>query len=142
MEQAIGIAVVVAFYLAFPAIWIMVSLLLSHIGDWTALARRYRSEAPVEGPTFHMCSGYVGSVCYRSCLVLRMCETGLQLSVLFPFRLGHPPLFIPWDEFHGMPKTGTSSSRFLDVCVGRPAVGTVSLPIWIREYMPSKVHAG
>jgi hypothetical protein len=25
-------------------------------------------------------------------------ETGLYMSVLLPFRIGHAPLFIPWDE--------------------------------------------
>jgi hypothetical protein len=35
---------------------------------------------------------------YGNCLTIGADTTGLMLSVLFPYRPGHPPLFIPWGE--------------------------------------------
>ncbi len=35
---------------------------------------------------------------YGNCLTIGADTAGLKLSVLFPFRPGHPPLFIPWSE--------------------------------------------
>jgi hypothetical protein len=35
---------------------------------------------------------------YRNCLVIGASPTGLYLAVFLPFRLAHPPLFIPWNE--------------------------------------------
>jgi hypothetical protein len=41
-------------------------------------------------------SGYVGLTSYGSCLIVGVDPTGIRLSILFPFRIGHPPLFLPW----------------------------------------------
>lgn len=35
---------------------------------------------------------------YGGCLNLAVTARGLQLSLLFIFRVGHPPLLIPWEE--------------------------------------------
>ena len=35
---------------------------------------------------------------YRNCLVIGANPAGLYLAVFLPFRVAHPPLFIPWNE--------------------------------------------
>lgn len=35
---------------------------------------------------------------YGSCLIVGVNPEGIRLSVLFLFRIGHPPLFIHWPE--------------------------------------------
>ena len=35
---------------------------------------------------------------YGSCLNVGADPAGVKISVLFPFRPGHPPLLIPWSE--------------------------------------------
>jgi hypothetical protein len=35
---------------------------------------------------------------YGGCLTVGSDAAGLYLAVMFLFRVGHPPLFIPWDE--------------------------------------------
>ena len=35
---------------------------------------------------------------YNNCLTIGVDTAGLYLSPLFFFRIGHPPLFIPWTE--------------------------------------------
>lgn len=33
---------------------------------------------------------------YSNCLTLTIGDRGIRLAILFPFRFGSPPLFIPW----------------------------------------------
>ncbi len=35
---------------------------------------------------------------YGGCLTIVVNSEGIGLSILWPFRAGHPPLFIPWSE--------------------------------------------
>jgi hypothetical protein len=129
--------ILAAFVIGFPSLWVAVSLLLSRVGGWAQLAERYPVTSPCEGPTFYMQSGSVGLVNYKSCLTLRICATGLRLSVLFPFRVGHPPILIPWKEFHSTAEKRVFFYSFLDAYVGMPVVAHMALPIWIRDYIPT-----
>lgn len=138
MEKLIPIA----FAIGFPIMWVSMSLLLSHMGDWAKLAEQYADSHMEQGETHCMSSGHVGSVNYKSCLILRVCENGLGLSVLFPFRIGHPPLFIPWDQFHSTSEKRVLFFRFLDAYVGTPVVANLVLPLWVRDHLPAPQNTG
>jgi hypothetical protein len=43
---------------------------------------------------------------YGSCVNVGVNQNGLYLSVVFLFRLGHPPLFIPWPDISATKKRG------------------------------------
>ncbi len=80
-----------------------------------------------------MQSGSVGRVSYRSCLTVHRSAEGLFLSVLLPFRPGHPPLFIPWNAVRN-----ATSRRILWVErvafeVGSPGLASVQLSPKIFE---------
>lgn len=70
---------------------------------WFALARHFKKqsepygESKTAGPLFYTVYmrfwGHYGSV-----IRLTAAADALYASVLFPFRIGHPPLRIPWDE--------------------------------------------
>lgn len=127
----------VAFAFAFPLFWIAVSLLLAHMGGWAKLAEKYpevrnRVESPSE--TYRMRSGSVGATNYSKCLNLRVYDDGLRVSVLLPFRIGHPPLFIPWDQFHSVSEKRVLFFRFIDAYVGMPVVANVVLPNCLRSH--------
>ena len=47
-----------------------------------------------------MQSGGIGMVNYNRCLTVHHAPEGIYVSVLLPFRLGHPPLLIPWSAIH------------------------------------------
>jgi hypothetical protein len=90
--------------LAFVAVWLLVTGLLSLIGGWHALADRYaepdgfdvevserfrfRSISLRQPPWF--------PASYRGCVTIAVTPGGLYLAVLFFFRFRHPPLLIPW----------------------------------------------
>jgi len=88
------------FFPLFIGGWLAISCLLSLIGGWHALAKRYRSAASDSGTLFSFASmglgrGF-GPVSYRSCLFVRFDSVGMALSIFPLFRFFHPRLFIPW----------------------------------------------
>ena|ERR1700752_3227997 len=86
------------FILFFSLLWSGVSVVLARIGGWGRLAETYRSEGDFEGRRWKLRSAKVGSVDYANCLTFGVNERGLYMGVLLPFRLAHPPLFIPWSD--------------------------------------------
>jgi hypothetical protein len=85
---------------AFVAIWLAICVLLSMIGGWHELSRRFESDTPIDGELFRFASGVMGyplfTVNYRRCLSMTVGPRGIALAVAFPFRLLHPRLVIPW----------------------------------------------
>lgn len=132
MDELIPLAFAI---IGFPILWVSISLLISHIGGWAKLAEYYADVRDEQGESYYMRSGYVGVINYRSCLTLRVCKNGLRLSVPFPFRIGHPPLFIPWDQFYRVSEKRIYFVRWLDTDVGRPLVANLVLPIWMRDHL-------
>lgn len=87
----------------FPAVfvlfWLVISLVISRIGGWSALAKRYRLEDSFDGERMRFRSGQMRyAMSYNNCLTIGADRRGLYLAVFFFFRPGHPPLFIPWSE--------------------------------------------
>jgi hypothetical protein len=82
---------------SFLVLWITVSLLISQISGWAELARYYRSTNLFQGLRWRFCSGRMRlTTRYNGCLTIGADGYGLYLAVFFPFRLGHPDLFVPW----------------------------------------------
>lgn len=84
----------------FALFWAAITGLLAIVGGWASLATSFRAEGPVEGEYLRFVSGSIGTrfipVSYGNCLFITVNEAGFRLSILFPFRLLSPPLFIPW----------------------------------------------
>jgi hypothetical protein len=137
-EQVFPFAIVVIF----PVFWIGISFILSRVGGWGALAERYpdlgQADVP-EAQTFRWRSVGLGAVNYGSCVTLRICDSGIGLSVMLPFRLGHPPLFIPWNELHSITLPSFLWVRKFKAYVGLPVVGSLVLPGWVADYYPHPI---
>lgn len=126
-------------FIGFPLLWCTVSLVLAHIGGWAKLANHYLAVPDREKRlerTYGMQSGYIGSTRYKGCLNFRIYEEGLGLSVLFLFRIGHPPLFIPWEQFHTISEKRVFLTRFCKASIGHPVVATVTFPMALRPHLP------
>jgi hypothetical protein len=122
----------------FPLLWYGVSLLLAKLSGWDKLADRYKRDdsVPASGiKMFHLRSGFVGSVNYKSCLSIGISDHGLMLAVFFPFRIGHPPLCIPWHEFSRVSERRGMLYSTTIAAVGRPTIVQLTLPGWVRSYM-------
>lgn len=80
-------------------IWCLVSVILAHVGGWQELATVYRAGSSFEGKRIGSQSASMrGGTGYRNVLTVGLNTSGVRLAVFFPFRLAHPPLFIPWSE--------------------------------------------
>lgn len=85
------------------ALWSGICFLISLLSGWHALSLRFRAQAEpygdikTAGPFFY--AVYTRFWTHYSS-VIRLCaaQDALYLSVLAPFRIGHPPLRIPWEE--------------------------------------------
>jgi hypothetical protein len=80
-----------------------VCFLISFLTGWFALARRFKKQSDPygdvrsAGPFFYTI--YMrGWSHYSSVIRLTAATDALYVSILFPFRIGHPPLCIPWSE--------------------------------------------
>lgn len=86
------------FPLAFAAMWVVVCLLLARMGGWKSLADVYRIDSGDPPGLSRFVTGRFNLVNYSSCLQVASTAEHLYLSVLLPFRIGHPALLIPWSD--------------------------------------------
>ncbi len=112
----------------FIAMWCGVCKLLALIGGWARLARRYPAGRRRAHDASWMQAGGVGVVRYNGTLTLGTCPEGLHLSVMKLFSFGHPPVFIPWPELHGLKAHDQWGIERLEFQAGHPAVTKLFLP--------------
>ncbi|MDB5101433.1 MAG: hypothetical protein JWM80_5854 [Cyanobacteria bacterium RYN_339] len=93
----------------FVTLWVTIGHMLAWAGGWHQLARRYVATDGFSGESHGFCSGEMGWTNYNGVLWLGTDGEGLRLAVMFPFRGGHPPLFLPWHEV----RLGERKKRFL-----------------------------
>jgi hypothetical protein len=84
----------------FVIMWVGITAVLSVVGGWGELGRRFPATTRPDGETFSFVSGALNAgmlpVGYGNCLFVTVGSAGVRLSVLFLFRILHPPLLIPW----------------------------------------------
>jgi hypothetical protein len=90
-------------FAVFLALWCSVGFLVSFLTGWFSLSRRFKrqsepyGETKTAGPFFYtIYMRFWGH--YSGVIRLTAASDALYASVLFLFRIGHPPLRIPWDE--------------------------------------------
>lgn len=105
MPVDVRILLTVGFPLFFVALWCGISLLASRLGGWHRLSRSYAVARAFAGTRRRrFCSvSFRPATNYGFCTTIGIEEVGLWLSVLPIFRLGHPPLLIPWSDLTATP---------------------------------------
>jgi len=84
--------------------------LISRLGGWNTLSVYYRSPGPFLNKPWRFQSAQMRwLIRYNNCLTIGSNSQGLYLSMLFLFRAGHPPLFIPWTDISIHSSTGRVS---------------------------------
>lgn len=102
-------------------------VMISRMGGWHRLAERFATNEPPAGQRFFMQSASFGNASYSYCLMIYVSEQGLYLSLMWPFRFGHPPLLIPWREIQ---EVGRHRYLWMDrivVEIGSPSLATINL---------------
>jgi hypothetical protein len=86
------------FLLVFVVFWCAISFVISLLGGWWFLASAYRAKSDFIGERWWFRSAGFGLANYENVLIVGANQAGLHLACIVPFRVGHPPLFIPWSE--------------------------------------------
>ena len=87
------------FPLYFISLWSGISLVVSLIGGWSELGRAYRAVVPFEGNRWNFQDAYLRLLTsYRGIVSVGANSEGFYASVFLPFRIGHPSLFVPWQD--------------------------------------------
>lgn len=115
------------FPIFFIGIWVTVCFLLARIGGWSRLAEYYQSQVPFTGKKWYFQSCQLGLTNYNGALTVGSNYYGLYLAVLLPFRVGHPPLLIPWSDITTAEYKGLMF-RYLDFTVARVPSLRLRLP--------------
>ena len=87
-------------FASFIAFWIVLSYLISLVSGWGMIAKYYRRPEGMllTGAKGFLTSLYLNRSNYRKSVYIRVDDFGMHLSMLFLFRFGHPPLFVPWSD--------------------------------------------
>jgi hypothetical protein len=89
----------ILFLILFAVFFSGVCFIISLMSGWHELANEYPLTGTFQGQRWHFRSANMRwGFHYNGCLTLGADQSGLFVSVLFPFRCGHPPLFIPWSD--------------------------------------------
>jgi hypothetical protein len=87
----------------FVGFWCGVTYLLGILSGWRRLAAHYAAAMPAAGLRFRFRSAKSGVIRYNHCLNFAIAPNGLHIWLLAPFRLGSPPLLVPWTDISARP---------------------------------------
>ncbi len=126
-----------AFPLFFPALWCGVLWLLATLGGWRRLSLTYPARGVPEGRHYTMQSAQLGGWCnYNGCLNMVVAAEGLHIVPFFLFRIGHPPLFIPWSSIHNAREWKFLWTHRVSFEVGDPSLAKMIVQRKILEGTP------
>lgn len=117
----------------FVLIWSGVVYLLAWLSGWRRLARRYRTDHKPSGPSMSSFVAMLGPVSYRGVLTIQTAPEGLYLSIMLFFRLGHPPLLIPWSAIKRQGIDQGLLIKWLALDLGEPPLATLRLPAFLVD---------
>jgi hypothetical protein len=116
-----------------------ICFIISMMSGWFSLSRRFRAEAEPYGqiksvgPFFYtVYMRFWGH--YSSIIRMTAADDALYLSVFFPFRIGHPPLCVPWKEIQ-FDRTKFLWRRYVVLTLGNEE----RIPMRISERMAGKL---
>lgn len=116
----------ILFPFLFIGMWVFITFLISK-GGWSKLAGKFQIEKPPIAKSLGLISGYINKTRYKNALILKYNDEGIFLSVLFLFRLFHPPLFIPWEEIKGTEESKVLLFKFRTLKIGDPVIARIKL---------------
>ncbi|UOR03853.1 hypothetical protein MUN82_12940 [Hymenobacter aerilatus] len=96
MNNSSLLLVIPAFITVFIGFWCVVCKLISFFG-WYQLSTQFQvAEEEIADSQFQLHQAKLGFARYNGVIKAAASASGLSLSVVFLFRVGHPPLLIPW----------------------------------------------
>ncbi len=86
--------------IAIPTVWCLVVWAIAKVSGWQQIARSYPMTQKIPNEkTIGLQSLRIGLFSqYNNSITYGFSDQGMSLQVLSIFRLGHPPIFIPWED--------------------------------------------
>ncbi len=123
--------------IVFPTIWIAACMVIGQVGGWAALAQQFEFREDFTGQRWRLQSARMRLwVRYGNCLTVGANPDGLYVAILFLFRVGHPPLFIPWREVSIAKKGGFLLIRYVELRLGHDLL----IPFRINESLANRLR--
>ena len=98
MEQISPFLALAIFAIVGPLFWCSICWLISRMGGWHRWAEFYPDPSGHQGRVLTWQSGAFRLGQYNGVLNLSADPDALVLSVILPFRFGHAPIRIPWED--------------------------------------------
>ena len=119
----------------FLILWTLVPIVISYVSGRASLAGQFRFNDTFSGPRWSWQSGQMRFMMnYNRCLTVGASEQGLYLDMNPLFRVGHPALFIPWNEISAKPQ------RILFFPGTRFQLGRENpVPLWVRKTLADRL---
>ncbi len=115
MTPVVAVVLVVG---CFAVMVTAVTYIISRMSGWVLLSRRFPAAGDFLGESWTWQSARLRGWCnYNNCLRIGADPQGLYLAAMAPFRLFHPPLFIPWTEIDA--QSGKAFLGFFDTVLLR-----------------------
>lgn len=87
------------------AFWCALIFFIGTVGGWRKLSEEFPADMPMEGRRFRGRSVQISWGCnYGGCVTLTASPRGLGISVWPIFRMGHPPMCLPWGDIQVTPE--------------------------------------
>lgn len=105
-----------------------VCILISLLSCWRTLAARFPAPKNFrEGQLSKRQSARVGVANYNNILTIGVSPAGLYLACIFPFRLMHSPILIPWQQVKAVRQKRFLRRTTTFLTIGSPKIATISL---------------
>ena len=101
-ETSLPFVILPVFVVGFTLFWSLIVFVIAHTGGWAGLANAYPGTKKPEGRSWNWRSirfGLFGN--YRNAVDVSLSDAGLYMRPIFPFRIGHKPILIPWKAISG-----------------------------------------
>lgn len=119
----------------FIIVWSIIMLLIAAGGGWRSLAEFYRADRSFEGRRFYFQSARLRyGMGYNHILTIGANSEGIYISAPFPFAIGHPPLFFPWQDVSATTRRMWRADFVILEFSKRPSV-----PMWISIRLADKL---
>ena len=130
----------IIFPFVFVAFWCLISSTISGFG-WKKLAKGHTAYSPPEGQKFSWQSLSLGRWAkYRKCVSFHIGKSGLRISIMPIFAVGHPTLFFQWSKLrYRKEQQGLFGKRFL-YDMGTPRAGRMLVSLDIHRAIQAQVH--
>lgn len=127
----------IIFPVYFVTLWLFVLAVISSLGGWTTLAKRFLNRRPFLGFTLKGQNAHMRWVAgYSRCLTIGSGPEGLYLAMMPLFRFRHPPLLIPWSEI-AVKRRQAFFLQYVRLGLGRE----LDVPLWLRPRLAERLRS-